>query len=290
MADVRGAAALACLQAHALLSYVVQDYTETDGAPVNRPEASPAMTQSAPSTARRGRSLTQAVVEEVSARITNRALVPGDRLPTESAMMDEYGVSRTVVREAISRLQASGLVETRQGVGTFVRARAAQAPFRVDPAELATLGELVSLLELRIALEAEAASIAAMRRTDEDLAAMRDALQAFERGVAAAGDAVDPDFDFHLRVAHAARNRYFADLMNHLGKVVIPRTRVNSAQLASEERVEYLRRVGREHEDIYAAIARRDPDAARAAMRTHLSNSRERLKRAHESAQNSYDV
>lgn len=243
------------------------------------------MTHPAPSAARRGRSLTAAVVEEVSARIASRGLAPGDRLPTESAMMDEYGVSRTVVREAISRLQASGLVETRQGVGTFVRAQSSQAPFRVDPADVATLGELVALLELRIALEAEAAALAAMRRTDEDLAAMRAALEAYERGVNAAGDAVDPDFEFHVRVAHAARNRYFVDLMNHLGRVVIPRTRVNSAQLASEERGEYLRRVGREHEDIHGAIARRDPDAARAAMRTHLSNSRERLKRAHEAAQ-----
>ena len=235
--------------------------------------------------ARRGRSLTQVVVDGLSARIASRALTPGDKLPTESAIMGEFGVSRTVVREAISRLQAAGLVETRQGVGTFVLARTTQEPFRVDPNELATIHELISLLELRIALEAEAASLAAMRRSDEHLAGMRRALDAFERGVAEAGDAVNPDFDFHVQVARAADNRYFVDLMNHLGTVVIPRTRVNSARLAQEERSEYLRRVGREHEDIFSAITRRDPDAARAAMRTHLSNSRERLKRAHEAAE-----
>lgn len=234
---------------------------------------------------RRGRSLTQVLVDGLSSRISSRALSPGDKLPTEAEIMGEFGVSRTVVREAISRLQAAGLVETRQGVGTFVLARASQQPFRVDPAELATIHELISLLELRIALEAEAASLAAMRRTDDHLAAMRRALEAFERGVAEAGDAVNPDFDFHVQIARAADNRYFVDLMNHLGTVVIPRARVNSAQLAQEERSEYLRRVGREHEDIYSAIARRDPDAARAAMRTHLSNSRERLKRAHETAE-----
>ncbi len=229
-------------------------------------------------------SLTQVVVEGLSGRIASRALAPGDKLPTESAVMDEYRVSRTVVREAISRLQAAGLVETRQGVGTFVLARSSDAPFRVDPAELATVAELIALLELRIAVEAEAAALAAMRRTDADLAALREALEAYAHGVERDGDAVDPDFDFHLRIAAASSNRYFVDLMNHLGKVVIPRTRVNSARLAQEARTEYLRRVGREHDDIYAAIARRDPDAARAAMRTHLSNSRERLKRAHEAA------
>jgi GntR family transcriptional repressor for pyruvate dehydrogenase complex len=243
------------------------------------------MPQTPPAAApRRARSLTQVLVEGLSGRIASRDLSPGDKLPTESAMMGEYGVSRTVVREAISRLQASGLVETRQGVGTFVLARPAQAPFRVDPAELATVADLISLLELRISVEAEAASLAAMRRSDEDLAALRESLDAYERGVQRADDAIDPDFEFHLRIARAARNRYFVDLMNHLGKVVIPRTRVNSARLAQEERSEYLRRVGREHDDIYSAIARRDPDAARAAMRTHLSNSRERLKRAHEAA------
>jgi DNA-binding FadR family transcriptional regulator len=72
--------------------------------------------------------------------------------------------------------------------------------------------------------------------------------------------------------------------MSHLGTLVIPRARLNTARLAHEERSEYLRRVGREHEDIYAAIARGEVDAARAAMRTHLANSRERLERAHEAA------
>jgi DNA-binding FadR family transcriptional regulator len=113
---------------------------------------------------------------------------------------------------------------------------------------------------------------------------MRRALDAFARSVEDAGEAVNPDFQFHLQIALAAGNRHFADLMTHLGMVIIPRTRVNTAQFAQEERTEYLRRVGREHEDIYDAIARRDPDAARAAMRTHLANSRERLRRAHERA------
>jgi DNA-binding FadR family transcriptional regulator len=233
---------------------------------------------------KRSLSLVEKVMNELTGRIRSGQYKPGEKLPTEPAVMAEQGVSRTVVREAMSRLQAAGLVETRQGVGTFVLARSSDTPFRVDPAELATVAELIALLELRIAVEAEAAALAAMRRSDADLAALRDALDAYAQGIERDGDAVDPDFEFHLRIAAAASNRYFVDLMNHLGKVVIPRTRVNSARLAQEARTEYLRRVGREHDDIYAAIARRDPDAARAAMRTHLSNSRERLKRAHEAA------
>jgi DNA-binding FadR family transcriptional regulator len=224
------------------------------------------------------------LVDSMTARIAKRELRPGDKLPTESEVMVAYGVSRTVVREAISRLQAGGLVETRQGVGTFVLQRAAHGPFRVDPAELATIEEVIGVLELRIAIEAEAAALAAQRRSDGQLAEMRKALDAFALSVEEAGDAVNPDFRFHLEVALAAGNRHFADLMTHLGTVIIPRARVNTARLAQEARSAYLRRVGREHEAIYAAIVRRDADAAREAMRTHLANSRERLKRAHERA------
>jgi GntR family transcriptional repressor for pyruvate dehydrogenase complex len=233
---------------------------------------------------RRSRSLTQMLVDSMTSRIRRRELKAGDKLPTESEIMAAYGVSRTVVREAISRLQAGGLVDTRQGVGTFVLEGAAQGPFRVDPAQIATIKEVIALLELRIALEAEAAALAASRRTASDLAEMRRALDAFAHGIDESGDAVNPDFEFHLQIALASGNPHFADLLSHLGTLVIPRTRVNTARLAQEERSEYLRRVGREHEDIYDAIARGDADAARAAMRTHLSNSRERLRRAHETA------
>jgi DNA-binding FadR family transcriptional regulator len=222
------------------------------------------------------------VVDGLTARIVQGEIRPGEKLPTEAEIMAAFGVSRTVVREALSRLQAAGVAETRQGVGTFVLERHAEEPFRVEPGDLATIRELIAVLELRIAIEAEAASLAAARRTDADLAAMRQALAAYAASIDAAGDAITPDFEFHLQVARAAGNRYFADLMSHLGTVVIPRARINTAWLAGEERSEYLRRVGREHEDIYGAIERRDGDAARAAMRTHLSNSRERLKRAHE--------
>ena len=107
---------------------------------------------------------------------------------------------------------------------------------------------------------------------------MRAALDAFEANVGGAGDAVSPDFRFHLAIANATGNRYFADIMSHLGSTMIPRTRINSPRVAHEDLQQYLRRVNREHEEIYQAIARRDPESARAAMRIHLTNSRERLR------------
>jgi GntR family transcriptional repressor for pyruvate dehydrogenase complex len=232
---------------------------------------------------RRGRGLAHGLVDDLGEKIRSQQLKPGDKLPTESAIMQAYGVSRTVVREALSKLQAGGLVETHHGIGTFVLQPKAAGMFRLDPSDIATSVDVLAVLELRISLETESAGLAATRRTDEQLAAMREALDDFERNVAVAGDTVAPDFRFHLQIAQATGNPYFADIMSHLGTTIIPRTRITAIR-NHDRRGEYLSRVNREHEEIYAAIARRDPESARAAMRVHLTNSRERLRIAQEAA------
>lgn len=204
---------------------------------------------------------------------------PGEKLPTEAEIMVRFDVSRTVVREALSRLQASSLVETRHGVGTFVLAPHDSGNFKITAEDFATVDDVIAVLELRISLETEAAGLAALRRTDENLQAMETALQAFQASINIDSDAVPPDFQFHMEVARSTGNRHFTDLMTYLGTMIIPRTRVNTTQNAPEGRLNYLQRVNSEHESIYNAIRNRDAEAARAAMRTHLSNSRERLRK-----------
>jgi GntR family transcriptional regulator, transcriptional repressor for pyruvate dehydrogenase complex len=139
---------------------------------------------------------------------------------------------------------------------------------------------VIAVLELRIGVETEAAGLAAQRRTPENLREMRLALSAFADAIEAGRDAVGPDFQFHLEVARATQNAHFSELMGTLGLKIIPRARLDPAEALSEERRAYLRRVNGEHENICDAIANQDPDAARAAMRTHLANSRERRRRA----------
>jgi DNA-binding FadR family transcriptional regulator len=229
---------------------------------------------------RRPRTLALELVEAIGDRIRKGKLAPADKLPTEAAIMDEFGVSRTVVREAISKLQASGLVETRHGIGTFVVGLGDAAPFHIDREQLGTLRDVIALLELRIGVETEAAGLAAQRRSDENLLAMRNALTAFEQAVDANSDAVGPDFQFHLEIARATQNPHFTALMNYLGAMAIPRARLEPKKFADEERQAYLRRVNGEHESILDAIRNQDAEAARAAMRTHLANSRERRRRA----------
>ena len=231
-----------------------------------------------PETRRRPRTLALELVESLGDRIRDGRIAPGDKLPTEAAIMGEFGVSRTVVREALSKLQASGLVATRHGIGTFVVGFGDAAPFRIAPEQFATLRDVIAVLELRIGVEAEAAGLAAQRRTAQSLADMRAALDAFSGAVEAGRDAVGPDFQFHLEVARATQNEHFVELMTTLGAMIIPRARLDAPE--GPERREYLRRVNGEHESIFDAIANQDSEAARAEMRTHLANSRERRRRA----------
>jgi DNA-binding FadR family transcriptional regulator len=228
---------------------------------------------------RRPRSLAHGVVDGLGGRIRDGSLAPGEKLPTEAAIMEEFGVSRTVVREAISRLQAAGLVATRHGVGTFVVGMGDAATFRISPDQLGTLQDVISVLELRIAVETESAALAASRRTDANLQALRNALAAFITAVEEGRDAVGPDFQFHLEIARATQNDHFVDLMATLGGMMIPRARLEPPGPLTPEREAYLRRVNSEHESIVDAIGRQDAEGARAAMRTHLANSRERRRR-----------
>lgn len=229
---------------------------------------------------RKPRTLAHELVDALGDRIREGQLAAGAKLPTEAAIMEAFGVSRTVVREAISKLQTSGLVTTRHGVGTFVVGLGEAAPFRIAPEQYATLRDVIAVLELRIGVEAEAAVLAAGRRTPENLRNLRHALDAFASAVEEGRDAVGPDFQFHLEIARATQNPHFVDLLSTLGTMIIPRSRLESENPARIERMEYLKRVNSEHESIYQAIAARDVEGARASTRTHLVNSRERRRRA----------
>ena len=228
----------------------------------------------------KSRSIAHDLVDALGDRIRDGRLNAGDKLPAEAAIMKEFGVSRTVVREAISRLQTSGWVTTRHGIGTFVLGLGDAAPFRIAPEQLATLRDVIAVLELRMGIETEAAALAAMRRTEQNLVDLRQALDAVSAAIEAGLDAVGPDFQFHLEIARATQNLHFVDLMGSLGASIIPRARLQSDATMTDERRDYLRRVNAEHESILSAIATQDSDAARAAMRTHLANSKERRRRA----------
>jgi DNA-binding FadR family transcriptional regulator len=225
-------------------------------------------------------SLVQEVMNDMSSRIQRGLYGPGEKLPTEPEIMAEQGVSRTVVREAMSRLQAAGFVETRHGIGSFVLPAPHAAASIIEPPAALTIRDVVDMLELRIGVETEAAGLAALRRTEEHLALMRQSLHDFEEGINRGESSVDADFQIHLQIALATGNACFEDFYRRLDTSTIPRTRLEMSQLSTAPAKIYLSRVNREHTYIYDAIARKDPPSARTGMRVHLANSLERLRKA----------
>lgn len=225
------------------------------------------------------RNLTREAVERLESEIVNGKLKPGARLPTEQEMMSAMGVSRTVVREAVAALRAQGLVVTRQGVGAFVATDSQRRPFRIDPEGLHTIGEVLNIVELRMGVEIESAGLAAERGSAADARRIGNALKAMDDAFARGDSGVDEDVAFHRAIAIATGNPQFVRFLEFLGLFVIPRRTIRPAGERSDERRAYLAGIQDEHRTIHATIRDRDPAAARAAMRRHLSNSRERYRR-----------
>ena len=219
--------------------------------------------------------LAQRVVTGLKERILSGDLAPGSKLPSESELIAAYAVSRTVVREAVTRLRAEGLVETFQGRGSFVLAVPEATTFRVEASALRTHHDVLAMVDFRIGVESEAAALAAARADAGGASAVGAAMDAFV--AAAPEEAVEADFAFHRAVAAATGNHFYLDLIESLGPMMIllPRTRLGDAYSLTD--VAHVERVRREHENVAAAVRAGDPETARAAMRVHLGNTRRRL-------------
>nr|WP_180205083.1 FadR/GntR family transcriptional regulator [Pseudomonas sp. SbOxS1]NYU05096.1 FadR family transcriptional regulator [Pseudomonas sp. SbOxS1] len=238
------------------------------------------MSDSSSAAQNKPRRMAESLVERFARRMREGELKRGEKLPTEAHIMAAEGVSRSVVREALSRMQAAGLVETRHGVGTFVKDMPAPEGFTLGPSTIVELSEVLDLLQFRLSLEVQAAGMAAERATPQALEELEQALHALLQGPEKSGSTINADFQFHLKIAKASGNPYLIDIMKHLGTKLIPRTRMNSAYTGQSNRSTYLQGINSEHQQIFDAIASRQVDAARAAMYLHLSNSRMRLREA----------
>jgi DNA-binding FadR family transcriptional regulator len=222
------------------------------------------------------RSLTHELVARLTADITSGKIPPGARLPTEQEMIAATGVSRTVVREAVAALRADGLVVTRQGVGAFVPTNA-RRPFRVDIDQLSSLREVLDVMELRTGIEIETAGLAADRASAADLRKVTDCLDAIEAAIKRGEDAIDQDFALHCSIADATGNPQFRRLLEHLGRLIIPRQTIRGGPGLPKRA--YGQTFQREHREIVQAIRAGAVAQARAAMRRHLLNSRQRYQK-----------
>lgn len=222
--------------------------------------------------------LADRVTQRLTELVRSGAYPINARLPTEKAMAEEFGVSRTVVREAISRLKSEGLVETRQGSGTAVLDPRSAAAFRLTASEGDPAGGVLRILELRCGIEAQMASLAAQRRTALEMADIKRSLKAIDRAVAAGGDGVKEDLEFHMAISRATKNPYYTDLLGMLTHALQDAIRVTRGNEA--RRADFTAEVRAEHEFICAAILARDAEAARAAAFRHMESTVSRIKLA----------
>ncbi|MDF1794525.1 MAG: FadR/GntR family transcriptional regulator [Thalassobaculaceae bacterium] len=218
-------------------------------------------------------SLTQRTTDALRAKIAEGPMKPGDRLPTEKELEAEFGVSRTVIREAVAVLKADGLVEPRRGAGIFVLDPTLSRP-RGMPAFLpGQMYQALDLLELRMAVEVEAAGLAATRRTLAQDARIRENMGGFGRALETGGKTVELDIAFHAAIAQSTNNTLFPAFLESLGRNAIPRSSLSQEQRERLISHDYLERVHQEHLAIADAISAGEADRAREAMRAHLSGS-----------------
>ncbi|GJH27895.1 MULTISPECIES: FadR/GntR family transcriptional regulator [Caballeronia] len=224
------------------------------------------------------RALSDTVAQQLQKLIEKGSFAATGKLPTEAVLAQEFGVSRTVIREAISRLKNEGMVEPRQGSGVFIVERAGIRPLRIDYAQAIEPGAVVQILALRRAIEAEVASEAAQRRTDEQLAVIEDTLARIDEAVRAGRNGVEEDVAFHREIANATGNPYFLKTLTFLNQYLEAGTIVTRGNEALRE--DFMRQVREEHAAIVEAIRSRDAAAARNAAQTHLINAARRLAEA----------
>ena len=219
--------------------------------------------------------LTDRVFGALTQLINGEDFEPGSRLPSELKMASRFGVSRTVVREAVSRLKSEGLVESRQGSGVFVCDRNMHAPFRIDPSIMDSIQSVLQVVELRQSLEGEIAALAAKRRTREQMVTIKRALKQIEFDEQAGKDGVEADIVFHRSIAEATGNPHFLALIEFLFNFLIKATKITRSYEATKAALS--QQVKEEHQRIVDAISRQDPEAARLAARQHMEGASRRL-------------
>jgi GntR family transcriptional repressor for pyruvate dehydrogenase complex len=217
---------------------------------------------------RRPSRLAHELADLLAQQIRSGVFPPNSKLPSEPQLQSTHQLSRAVVREALSQLQAKNLVLTKHGIGTFVSPTPA-APSLPEY-------DLSSLIEARLLLESEAASLAALRRTPAQLARLT---ELHHQMTTPESNPPSPQLDqqFHLLISEATANPYLRQILSSLSDQLIPRIHLQTQLTQTGLSQTFLQHRNTEHAQILQAISRQDPAGASAAMRIHLGNSRDRL-------------
>ena len=219
--------------------------------------------------------LSDRLAARIAEQIDGGALVPGDRLPTEQQLAGAYGVSRTVVREAVHQLKSQGLVRSRQGSGVFVTAPPAHRALAFDPKVLESMDAVLQMVEMRRVIEGEMAALAAQRATRAQKALLKRALLAIDAATDAGELGVEQDLAFHRAIGEATGNPQFLRLLGILEAYL--RDAMTVTKGYESMRSDFMEQVRLEHGAIVAAVAAGDAQGARRAATQHHLNGEKRL-------------
>ncbi|WP_134679039.1 FadR/GntR family transcriptional regulator [Paracoccus ravus] len=219
------------------------------------------------------KSLGDLVFERMLRSIKSGAFAPDERLPTEHDLAAEFEVSRPIIREALQRLREQGLIYSRRGAGSFVRSVGLKQPLGFG--QLENVADLLNCYEFRITMEPVAAACAAERHDAQSLDRIAAALELMRDATNRQSHREDADFQFHLAIAQASENSYFATAMEALKDHIAVGMRFHGASVKRETMG--LARVFDEHDRIFRAIKEGEAALAQQLMQEHLIGSRERL-------------
>jgi GntR family transcriptional regulator, transcriptional repressor for pyruvate dehydrogenase complex len=227
----------------------------------------------------RGPSLPQEIVASLTSALLAGQLRPGDRLPSEQALATEFGVARTVVREAISQLKYDGVVQSRVGVGAFINPPRERTAFRISPACFQKRKELLKLLRLRNGVVIEVAADAALARSNRDITRMEAILKEMREATSDRERGAERHFEAERQLIHAiakvADNEHALNFIMMIDGQIAEKLRsvavknIKATELAAVAIEEQVRLV--------EAIKRGDPVAARDKARKHYDNAAQRL-------------
>lgn len=221
--------------------------------------------------------LGEIVVAKLVERIDSGLYVPGEKIPSSAQLCEEFGVSRTVVREALTSLKVAGRVIARQGAGVYVTDKDART-LNFEISRIDDIRSAMQILELRIGVEMQSVALAAQRRTPEALAEIARAFDHIENlDTNDAGTEARADFEFHLAIAKATRNPHFPSFLEAvMGEINFDLVLKHSQSGRSYNA--YLKKVNKEHATILSAITQGDVKAAKQALAVHLEESLNRYR------------
>lgn len=219
----------------------------------------------------------QVIVDKITEFFFAGDLKPGEKLPSERELAGQFKVSRTSIREALRTMELSGLIEIRQGGGSYIKASDFQSrKEEITAAIIKAENHLVyEMLELRRAIEVESAFLAAKRATSQDLEKLRSALEKMALSAQNTELGLTSDVDFHIAIVEATHNSIFIDLIQTLSEHMKDTIRATRRHRFTdpERHVDTMD----EHKEIYLAIASGDADRAKELMEEHIARIREEL-------------